>query len=213
MTVGFSAPPSHSGTARRFPSNLRADALSATPAAMFHANTRRLIDYWSAAKADEPAPTRRAVEPSALTALLPQVFILGRTGGGAFRFRLVGGFVADLHGADLRERTFTSLWRPRSSGRIDAALEALARSPRPLVASAQVWPLAGDPQAGPVDMEISLLPLRPDHHGVERVFGLYQPTTAVARLLGRAAAELSLKSLSPADPLGQPALRLVVDNK
>lgn len=214
--------PSQNGTARRFPSNPRAGAVFVRVngrAAMFHANTLRLIDYWSAAKAEAPAPTRRAVEPSALAALLPQVFILGRSGPGAFRFRLVGGFVADLHGADLREFAFTGLWRPSARPRIDAALQALVRAPRPLIVSAEIWCEADIlDAAAPLGLEIALLPLAPDPSGVERVFGLYQPTSEVAHLRGRdrtigqAALALSLKSISPADPRGRPALRLVADH-
>lgn len=173
---------------------------------MFHANTRRLIDYWDSAKADAPAPTRRAVEPSVLAALLPQVFILGRIGEGAFRFRLAGGFVADLHGADLREVAFASLWRQAARPHVARTLDALARTSSPLVLAAELWNVDA---AAPVELEISLLPLAADASGLQRVFGLYQPTSAVSRLLGRGPVELGLKAVSPAGGRHRPTLRLV----
>ena len=69
---------------------------------MFHPSTERLINYWSARKTGGAIPSRASINPGEFFELTPQVFILGRDGPGSYPFRLVGGFVAELHRRDLR---------------------------------------------------------------------------------------------------------------
>ena len=73
---------------------------------MFHVNTQRMIDYWTARAQPGRAPRRAAIDPGDFRQLMSQTFILGREARGAYPFRLTGGFVDDLAKitADLRTR-------------------------------------------------------------------------------------------------------------
>lgn len=158
---------------------------------MFHANTERLIAYWSGrAGAGRPAG-RSAIQPADFRQLMPQTFILAREARGRYPLRLAGGFVADLHRRDLRGVDGLSLWSERDRLRLQTALEDVRRQPEPLVVGAEVLTRDGPSLA----MEVLFAPLVGDDGGPDRFLGLYQPLSMVARLQGRPALELSVRSL------------------
>jgi hypothetical protein len=162
---------------------------------MFHANTMRLIDYWTGRAQLGRAPSRSAIQPADFRQLMPQTFVLGRESKGSYPVRLAGGFVADLHGCDLRGVNGLSLWSERDQLRLQTALEDIRRRPEPLVATTEV--LTKDGPSLP--MEVFFAPLTGDDGGPDRYLGLYQPLSMVARLEGRAALELSVRSLRRPD--------------
>jgi len=172
---------------------------------MFHLSTEQLIDYWRARRGADPIPRRASIDPAHVLNLLPQVFMLGRAAPGQYQFRLVGGFVADLHGRDLRKESFLGLWASEDRTALQMALEAIRRRGEPLVADCDARV-----QAGPsVRMEITLAPLLGSNGEADRFIGLYQPTTPVAALQGRAAASLSVRALTtPGATTALPRLRL-----
>ncbi len=172
---------------------------------MFHSNTELLIDYWRARKTDRLSPVRSAIDPSDITGVLPQVFILGRAAPGEHLFRLAGGLVGDLHGRDLRGVDFGSLWSPTDRPRLTAALEAARRLAEPLVLTAE----ARTDQDVTVRIEILLAPLRAQTQPLDRCLGLYQPLAPLSPLKGRPLVELGLiRFASSCEREPAPKLRL-----
>jgi hypothetical protein len=173
---------------------------------MFHSNTERLIDYWRASKGAGGAPTRASIDPCAFPSLMPQLFIVGRKGPGAFAFRLVGGLVDDLHGGKLGGTDPMTLWADPYRTSLQLALEAIRRRPEPLVVTAEGR--AGGGQT--LGLEVMFAPLTGPGGDIDRFLGLYQPKTLVAALLGQPIRALSMRAA--ATPRGMdgesPRLRL-----
>ncbi|CAN7278373.1 PAS domain-containing protein [Phenylobacterium sp. LjRoot219] len=157
---------------------------------MFHANTQRLIDYWTQRAQPGRAPSRASINPGDFRQLMPQTFMLGREARGAYTVRLAGGFVGDLHRQDLRGTNGLMLWSERDRLRLQGALEDIRRRPEPLVAMAEV--LTDGPS---LSIEVLFAPLAAHDGGPERYLGLYQPLAMVSRLQDRPALELSVRAL------------------
>jgi hypothetical protein len=173
---------------------------------MSNSSTEILIDYWQARRLGDAAPSRASIDPMDFPRLLPQVFMLGRRAPGDYVFRLVGGFVGDLHGRDLRGREFINLWAQNARLPLKTALEFARRQVDPIRITADV-------QAGvhTLPMDIVLLPLANVDGVVDRFLGLYQPNAPVARLRGLPADRLAIVTLGEqrADDAEQPRIRLV----
>lgn len=171
---------------------------------VFHSNTEMLIDYW------RERPFRGApMDPADFAPLAPQVFVLGRAGPGSYSFRLLGGLVRDLFGQDLRGGSLLELWRPRDVAALRTALEAARRRREPLVAYAHALTARAA-----LPIELLLAPLPGDEIRPDRVLGLVQPMTLVARLQGEPVRTLALERILSAGPAVEPAphLRLAALN-
>jgi hypothetical protein len=170
---------------------------------MFHSTTERLIDYWRSRGRDGRVPTRASIDPADFSELAPQVFILGRAHAGVYPVRLAGGFVAELHKRDLRRQNGLSLWAQKDRSRLQTALEEARRRPQPLVASAEVIT-----EGASMGMEVMFAPLSGLDGDVDRFLGFYQPLAFTARLKGRPAIELVVRSLHRAGPANEEAPRI-----
>jgi len=172
---------------------------------MFHSTTQRLIDYWRSCCLQGAAPLRASIDPSAFADLMPQAFILGRSFSGVYPMRLAGGFVADLHGRDIRRLNGLSLWAERDRSRLQLALEETRRRPEPLVATAEAAS-----ETHRVGIEVLFAPLVGPDGDVDRFLGLYQPLGMTARLQGQPVSTLSLRALQRAGAANEevPRLRL-----
>jgi hypothetical protein len=172
---------------------------------MFHPSTERLIEYWSARKVNGASPARASINPGEFADLIPQVFILGRDAPGDYPFRLVGGFLAELHRRDLRGDNALQLWTLDDRSALQARLEAARAEAEPAVILCDI-DAAGVASVG---MEVTFLPLTTTGGEANRFLGLYQPVSMIQRLQGRPADQLSIRrgAETPADT--RPALRLV----
>jgi hypothetical protein len=172
---------------------------------MFHSNTEQLIDYWQTRKVGEETPARAAINPVDFAEMLPQVFMLGRYGPGQYRVRLAGGFIADLHGRELRDADFMRLWEPEARTPLQLALEAVRRHPEPVVIDAEARTTHGA-----MRMEILVAPLRGPSGDVDRLIGLYQPITPAAALMGGVVCTLHIRGITSTAASGDqfPRLRL-----
>ena len=143
---------------------------------MFHPDTQFLIDHWTGLSRQAPVragiPERAALEPDALGLRLPRTFIVERDGEQAV-IRLAGSWIESFHGEPLRHRPWLSLWRTASRPLVSAALTQTVREARPVVIAG----LAGVLSA---QIEIVLVPLRGPSGGVDRILGLYAPTTTLS---------------------------------
>ena len=162
---------------------------------MFHANTRKVIDDWNARRGARRAPARSDIQPGAFSDLLPQLFILGRAEDGTEPFRLAGGLLVDLHDRDLRGLDFFALWLGEDQMRAREALEGARQSGTPMVLDASGWSATGDE----VRLEITLAPLVGPTGELDRVLGLYQPTSSVRRLMGARIEALTLNEVRTAE--------------
>lgn len=157
---------------------------------MFHANTLKLMEYWSDRALAGRAPSRAAIQPADFRQLMPQTFILGRESRGTYPLRLAGGLIADLHRRDLRLVNGLHLWSERDRLRVQTALEDIRRRPEPLVVLAEA--LA---DGASLPLEVMLAPLIAHDGGPDRYLGLYQPLAMAARLQGRPVLELAVRSM------------------
>jgi hypothetical protein len=173
---------------------------------MFHSNTEQLIDYWRTVKGAAAVAMRSSINPTEFAHLLPQVFMLGRKASGQYHFRLAGGFVADLHGRDLKDEELMRLWSTEDRIQLQLSLELARRKPDPIVVVAEARTELG----AVLDLEILFMPLAAPTGDVDRVMGFYQPTSPVAALVGQPVKVLSLTSIRSIGVQGavQPHLRL-----
>jgi len=177
---------------------------------MFHSNTERLIDYWRATRGAQTLPGRTAIDPGAFADLLPQVFILGREAPGRYRFRLSGGFVADLHGRELKGEQALPLWTRKDRARVQAAIELCRGAADPVVINT----LVQGERMDAFPMEVLLAPLASPLGEADRYLGLYQPTKLIPRLEEGVLRELAVSMvLSTTSSLElEPRLRLAAIN-
>ena len=170
---------------------------------MFHSNTDALIGYWRSLSVGGATPRRIQFDPAQVGELLPQIFML-ELGTGALPFRLAGEFLIDLHGRPLRGVDFQSLFSAGGRRVVTQAVLAALNEPEASVLSAEGWSEEGKS----VGLEIALAPLAGPDGRVERLVGLYQPTTLVARLAGKPVIEINARLAS-----GEPGahLKLVVN--
>lgn len=173
---------------------------------MIHANTRRLLNEWRRQRGGARLPSRPQMTAAAFGPVLPQVFILGREAG-VWRFRLAGGMLTDLHGRELRGAAFGDIWSPLGRPGALRALDHAVDEARPVVVAARAED--GDRWAG---LEIALAPLAGPTDAPDRVIGLHQPTSMLARLEGAPVPTLRFLGMRDAEEPARPALRLVVDN-
>lgn len=169
---------------------------------MKHAASRDLHAYWDRLRCGRSAPERGDIDPVAIRHILAYTFILDvdeatvPSRGRDVRFRLSGTRLNALFGRDLGGSAFESLWTRRDVPAVESMLDGVLDDRAATVASAR----GGPPDAGPLDLELLLLPLR--HHGRTH-----------ARLLGSLAAEgvPGWMGLSPSGPLDLMGFRSLDD--
>jgi len=135
---------------------------------MRHQTTKALYAYWDALRAGRLAPLRNEVEPADIAALLPNAFILERTGRDAARFRMAGEAVCDLIGLALDGMSAAAIWEGASRLRIAQMIEGVVSAPAAAIIVGQSRAVGGVQGA---QAEFSLLPLRTDSGAIDRILG------------------------------------------
>jgi len=171
---------------------------------VFHTNTEHLIGYWRSLTLGTATPRRQAFDPAQVSELLPQIFML-ELGTGALPFRLAGEFLIDLHAKSLRGSDFQALFSPVGRRVVTQAALSALNDPDPSVLTCEGFSQDGRT----LGLEITLAPLAGQDGRVERLLGLYQPTSLVARLGGKPVVEMNAR-LASGDGRGH--LRLVVND-
>ena len=170
---------------------------------MPHAHTDRVLETWRRRRAPgRRLPERTAISPLLFGPLLPQMFVLAETDA-VWRFRTAGGLLEDLHGRPLAGEAFTDLWTEGERPAVAREIGAACVRGEPWVAACR-----GETARGrTVLLELTLAPLTGPFGDPDRVLGLYQPLSPLARLQDEPLRALRLAA--PAAPSGP---RLVVDN-
>lgn len=165
-----------------------------------------MIDYWRQRSVDGRPPARADIDPAHFASLAPQTFMAGRVCSGVYPLRLVGGFVRDLHGRDVRLQNALSLFTLADRMGLQVALEMGRRRPEPIVVTVD----ARGAEGAPVPMEILFAPLSGGESGPDRFLGLYQPLSFVSQLRGQPVGEFRIKSLRSTGPANEagPRIRL-----
>ena len=124
--------------------------------------------YWSGLCCDGVPPTRSAIDPRRIRAVLHQTFILEAIAPGLARFRVAGAALADLMGMDLRGMPISSLILPEGRERFAEALDTMFRSPAELHLDLRA---PGGLARPALAARMLILPLRDDFGAVTRAMG------------------------------------------
>jgi hypothetical protein len=179
---------------------------------MSHSNTARMLGYWEGQRGQGGCPERSSIDPAAFVEVVTQTFVLGRERAGSYPFRLAGALVEDLHGSALSGLDFAALWAPADRPRMQAAIEAALARRRSLIAAAHGRSLSG----AEARLEILLAPLAGRQGRVDRLLGLYQPTSPLFRLQDQRIERLFLDEIAFADggePVPAPLRLAAIDGR
>src|SRR3954465_9501281 len=81
-----------------------------TGAAMKHASSRQVFEYWNERRGGRLAPERGDIEPGPIRRALGDTFILAQDAQGNHRFRLAGTRSCALFCRELKGADFAALW-------------------------------------------------------------------------------------------------------
>ena len=149
---------------------------------MPHSSTVSFLSYWRGLQTHaDKAPSRDRFDPARLKSLIPQMIMVSAQDP-AYRFRLSGGFLVALHGYELKETSFLSLFRSPFTDTVRTAIQMCLRREQPLILTVSApWTPFGesDPasQSETVMIEICLCPMMNRDGAVDRVVGIYQTLT------------------------------------
>lgn len=124
---------------------------------MQHPNSLDLLTYWTARRGSRPCPSCAEMEPSAISKILPHVFIAERReDDGTMIFRLAGTAICLLFGRELKTTPLSELWlregRRNASGIAQAvtagkpgvlSLDGLSKGGRTIRAEMLLLPVTG----------------------------------------------------------------------
>jgi hypothetical protein len=142
-----------------------------TGAAMKHASSRQVFEYWNERRGDRIAPERGDIEPGQIRRALGDTFILGEDNQGSFRFRLAGTRACALFCNELKGADFVTLWvEAERAGLLELVTAATVESAG-FIAGASGRNAAG----ATVDLELLLLPLQRGNLSRPRLLGVLAP--------------------------------------
>lgn len=140
------------------------DVLMTNPTAL-----TELEKYWASLPKSRGVPHRKDVDPSALSGLLEDSFIIERVAPGVARIRVAGRNVAKLIGIEPRGLPLTAAFLPASRGEMAQHIEAAFTAPAVIELALEGPRAVGQPL---LNGKILMLPLRDDHGRVSRVLGV-----------------------------------------
>lgn len=130
-----------------------------------------LYRYWDIVRAGRPAPRRFEIEPSDISEILPETFILEHAGEHDYRYRLAGTRICDQFALEFRGRDFLADWA--GADRITMLRRLRLIRERAAVLSYEFE--AFDPQGRTARFETVILPLYHAGPRVERLLGAITP--------------------------------------
>lgn len=136
---------------------------------MRHPATEAIYAYWNELREGRPAPRRLEIQPSRISSLLLDTFILERIGRSTFRFRLAGSRVNARFGTSLREQDFMACWSEADRGLLEPHLLSIIDCRRVglFTGDAVTAASGGADPAHPVRQEFELIVLPLFHTGYE----------------------------------------------
>jgi hypothetical protein len=148
---------------------------------MKHPSSREFFKYWDEKRGGARAPDRSEFEPSAVRGLLGDIFVLSYDAAAGYPFRVAGTRVSALLGWDLRDRSFSSLFKPEGRREIEEIIAIVAEEM--LAAVAGITAVAQD--GSHTHLELLLLPFSARAHTPLSLTGSLAPFEHQHRPLGQ----------------------------
>lgn len=159
-----------------------------------------LYGYWNDIRADRLAPSRFEIEPSRISSVLAETFILEATDTQSYDFRLAGTRICEQIGAELRGRNFLDFAGDETRGEAEAAMASITRQ-----GAVGIFELVGrDAQGRSAKFEAIVLPLLHGQDIVSRYLGAVAAIDPPAWLGHEPLAEFALRVTSTFWPDGRP---------
>jgi hypothetical protein len=133
-----------------------------------------LYGYWNEVRAGRLAPQRLEIEPSRISGILSETFMLERIDAGTYQYRLAGTRLCEMFGSELRGRNFLDDWS-------EADRQALARDLGTVCergAVAVIGLEGSSDRRHRVELEAVLLPLVHAGQKIGRIIGAMSANTA-----------------------------------
>jgi hypothetical protein len=131
-----------------------------------------LYTYWNELRAGRIAPRRLEVEPSRISSVLAETFMLERTTPTTYRYRLAGTRLCEIFGTELRDTDVLDGWRPSDSALLVRSLTSTCT--RGAVSLFVVE--ASTATQRRLQLEAIFLPLIHGDDTIDRVIGAMAPT-------------------------------------
>jgi len=138
---------------------------------MKHPSSRKFFAYWNEKRGSARAPDRSAIEPDAVRELLGDIFVLCYDAAAGHPFRVAGTRVSALLGCDLRNRGFSTLFKPDGRREIEEIIAVVAEEM--LAAVAGITATSQD--GARAHLELLLLPFNLRAHTPLSLTGLLAP--------------------------------------
>jgi hypothetical protein len=138
-----------------------------------------LYSYWNEVRAGRIAPQRLEIEPSRISAILSQTFLLEVLKSGTYPYRLAGTRLCEIFGAELRGKNFLDGWSEQDRPGLESRLATIGEQG----AVAHLILEAIVDTRHRIELEINLLPLL--HGGkITRIIGAVSVTSGPPHWLG-----------------------------
>jgi hypothetical protein len=135
-------------------------------ATMRNSPCAKLDAYWNEIRNDRPFALRADVNPAAIAPILPFIFMLD-TQDLDLPFRLAGTGLCELHGGELRNQSFASLWETASGQKANAVAKDAALASQPV----EIRAVATSSQGLQAKATVVLYPVSTSGETVERLIG------------------------------------------
>ena len=126
-----------------------------------------LYSYWNEVRGKRIAPRRFEIEPARIGSILPETFILERSEGSTYRFRLAGTRIFECFGVEFRGASFLDLWSKADREEIAVVMSSLANQG----GVGTIEFVAEAPDGRPATFEAVLLPLVHTGQVIDRIVG------------------------------------------
>lgn len=131
-----------------------------------------IFTYWEHIRGNADAPLRRLIQPSAISHILPELFILENTADDNPRFRLAGTAICNLMGREIRGENFAALWAGSQQDDPVCIAAGVMTHVVPASINATGYCISGRSMM----FEMVLLPLRSSSDTCDRLLGCLTPT-------------------------------------
>lgn len=159
-----------------------------------------LYAYWNDVRHDRMAPRRFEIEPSRISSILSETFILERLDNEVYRFRLAGTRICEEFGTEFRGTNFLDSWMPGDRTTLSRHLQTITRQ-------GGVGLVTFDHKSlteGLVTFECILLPLIHMRDTIDRFLGAFARVEAAAIPADERIAVRRLRSADVIWPDGRP---------
>ncbi|KAA1178581.1 PAS domain-containing protein [Rhizobium tropici] len=131
-----------------------------------------IFTYWEQIRGSADAPLRNLIQPSAVSHILPELFILENTADDNPRFRLAGTAICNLMGREIRGEDFAALWASSQQDDPVRIAAGVMRHVIPASIHATGYCISGRSMT----FEMILMPVRSSNDICDRLLGCLTPT-------------------------------------